>query len=235
MALASLPMDIYDAIGDHVEPRMAAMMRATNRHMKESIDYQWEESTSLIPDDDRIDPLEPGDIIAQVPRGDPIPFDIGGDIRHITAYMKSMYGESITLLTPDLFEKLEGKIVSMIYSYHGQNTQLRVVDNLFSFMFIGNKDTNFALQKFADGLIAKKKVAKARMNYKYMLKNSNLKNGYFTLRDVEYNYVDKTIDSDGTMECTWLPEKVTVMCPCASTIAFVFLKHSKKGLTKKAK
>ena len=128
----SVPIDIYDVIGDHVTPQTAARMRAANSQVKDAIDFQWEESTTLIPDGDRIDPLEPSEIIAQVPRGDPIPFDLDGDIRHITAYMKSMYGESITLLTPDLFEKLEGKIVNMIYYYPEQNQQLSVVDNLFS-------------------------------------------------------------------------------------------------------
>lgn len=220
----AIPIDIYDVIGDHVTPETAARMRAANSQVKDSIDFQWEELTTLIPDDDRIDPLEPSEIIAQVPRGDPIEFDLGGDIRHITAYMKSMYGESITLLTPDLFEKLEGKIVNMIYYYPEQNQQLSI-DNLFSFLFIGNKDTSFRLQKMADLLIANKKAVKSRMTYKYMLKNSKLEDGYFTLRDVEYDIFNTTNDSY---------ERITAMCPGYLTIAFVFLKHSIVSLTKKA-
>jgi len=227
----SLIRDIFEAIAEHVTPETAGIMRTTNRVIRDAINVEWEDTLSIIPDSERKDPLDQKEIMSQIPQAVPIPFLNYGDIRHITRYVKSMYGEACTLLTPEVFEKLEGQKANILYFYPGQVA--KVVDNIFLMEFFGNQFTNQVVAKMVGELISKKKAPRSKLSYDYLLKNANLKNGYFTLTPVEYNHVD-TIEVNGELESTWLSVTVTAMAPCPSTIAFVFLKNERVTLTKRS-
>lgn len=168
-------------------------------------------------------PIEREDIMLQFPQDDPIPFSPRGDIRHIQAFMKSVYGDAITLLTPELFESLKGQTVFAKYFTHGQEVQ-RTMQYVFPLHIIGSTENDATVRRLVGELIQTKKVPKYKLIHQNLVRLATRKNEYFTLASVICNYIDHAEDEDGVEQEIWLNGSEAAMCPSPQTLTFVFLK-----------